>query len=333
MDKKKKWFITKHIIVDSASGFIAGFFIIHPVSVILIGNHNLFSLLSWNLIFSHLFLPMGMYFGILGFFFGLVIGIFHYNIKEKNAILRNLIDEKDTMLRIFSHDLINYIGTSVSFLTLINSGMLKTGISEKLKRIEQSLHNSMELMDHIKTILAVESGKIKPKMKRCEIINIIKKSAVLFEEKAEQKNIHFQFDCKQHKVYLNLDPIIFKNTIINNLLSNAVKFSLPGHPVIIGCYNKGKAILISFRNTGVYIPPEKIKSLFSTRITTSTSGTAGERGSGFGLPLVKKFTNLLNGVITINCIQNPEDKNSGTITVLLKFPGITLKYPDINLHI
>ena len=44
-------------------------------------------------------------------------------------------------------------------------------------------------------------------------------------------------------------------------------------------------IVINVRDNGKGIPEEIIKNLFNKDVTTSTKGTDGESGTGFGLPL------------------------------------------------
>jgi len=52
-------------------------------------------------------------------------------------------------------------------------------------------------------------------------------------------------------------------------------------------------------HTGVGMPPNKISDLFKLDKRTSTKGTAGERGSGFGLLLCRDLVERLGTELTV----------------------------------
>lgn len=78
---------------------------------------------------------------------------------------------------------------------------------------------------------------------------------------------------------------------------------------------------LEFRDHGMGIPAHLLGSVFDVKKRTSRSGTEGETGVGFGMPLVKKFIHLYRGSITIesrSAEEIPED--SGT-SVILSLPA------------
>jgi len=80
-------------------------------------------------------------------------------------------------------------------------------------------------------------------------------------------------------------------SVIQNLVSNALKFtrtdgsgkvSIVAHPV-------GKNIEIIIHDTGLGMTQSQIEQLFEPQIKASIKGTIGERGTGLGLVLCKRF--------------------------------------------
>ena len=58
-------------------------------------------------------------------------------------------------------------------------------------------------------------------------------------------------------------------------------------------------VVISVKDTGIGIAPERIKDLFKFHKNESTFGTNGEKGTGLGLILVKEFIEKNQGKLNV----------------------------------
>ena len=87
--------------------------------------------------------------------------------------------------------------------------------------------------------------------------------------------------------------------VLRNLVTNAVKFTLPGGKITITARLRNDFVEIEVADTGVGMPPNKIADLFKPDQRTSTTGTAGERGSGFGLLLCRDLVERLGAELTV----------------------------------
>jgi signal transduction histidine kinase len=117
-----------------------------------------------------------------------------------------------------------------------------------------------------------------------------------------------RLDEKRITLDLDVDPEVrvwaehrsLASTVIANLLTNAIKFSPPGSPVHVRAEAGEGGVRLTIRDHGVGIAPAVQESLFDVRRGRSRPGTHGEAGSGFGLPLVKKFVTLYGGRIEVS---------------------------------
>ena len=75
--------------------------------------------------------------------------------------------------------------------------------------------------------------------------------------------------------------------------------------------------ILSVKDTGVGIPQEIRANLFSHVIKTSFRGTAGEAGTGLGLPLCRDIVKMLNGEIQLN--DNYDKGTEFIVTLPLSF--------------
>jgi signal transduction histidine kinase len=85
-------------------------------------------------------------------------------------------------------------------------------------------------------------------------------------------------------------------SIVRNLVRNAVKFTARGNVRIHVSYDHASAThRIEVADTGPGIPPDVLPYIFQRFYRGSQSGA----GSGFGLFIVKRFTELLGGTIGV----------------------------------
>ncbi|MCP4751029.1 MAG: ATP-binding protein, partial [Proteobacteria bacterium] len=75
-------------------------------------------------------------------------------------------------------------------------------------------------------------------------------------------------------------------------MTNAVKFSYPDSKIIIKVVQHEEHIALSVRDFGIGIPKRILDHIFNINKNTNRSGTRGEPGNGFGMPLVKKYITL-----------------------------------------
>jgi signal transduction histidine kinase len=80
-----------------------------------------------------------------------------------------------------------------------------------------------------------------------------------------------------------------------NLVNNAIKFTEQGKIAIRAVKKDSATILITVKDTGIGIPPEKLDDVFNefTQVDTSTTRKAG--GTGLGLPISRRLIAMHGG--------------------------------------
>lgn len=107
------------------------------------------------------------------------------------------------------------------------------------------------------------------------------------------------------------------NSVLMNILTNALKFSYNGGIVKIILKQYKNKIVLSVIDEGTGIPENMQPHLFDIRKGQSLKGTDGEKGSGFGLPLVNKFMTAYGAELQL------KSSDAGTCIDLL-FPMIEI---------
>jgi len=90
------------------------------------------------------------------------------------------------------------------------------------------------------------------------------------------------------------------NTIVRNLITNAIKFTPADGSVEVTSRPDGDMVQVTVSDTGIGISAETAASLFAIDRKTTTPGTAGEIGTGLGLPLCCELVEMNGGKIWVD---------------------------------
>lgn len=237
--------------------------------------------------------------------------------------LEEKYEENERLLRVLTHDLSNPLQAIMSMNELILT-YSKNQDKKSLKYgycINSMCQNMFEIIDFIKQMLAVESGKACLALKSVNLNHILSQSITVFEEKLRKKKIKLNLNFSaQDDFYILVEPVTFLNSVLNNILSNSIKFSYPDSSIDIGIRADDKEVNISFRDYGIGMREKNLSTIFNLTGKTSNKGTMGESGVGFGMPLVKKYMSVYNGNIIVDSrhVDDYPDSHGTTVTIALK---------------
>ena len=93
------------------------------------------------------------------------------------------------------------------------------------------------------------------------------------------------------------DPKAFAD-VLTNLLTNAAKFSTAGAPIRVHAEADGDVVLVSVVDHGAGIPLDEQDRIFD-RFYQSPSNLPTQRGTGIGLTIAKRFTEMQGGRISL----------------------------------
>ena len=97
------------------------------------------------------------------------------------------------------------------------------------------------------------------------------------------------------------DKKILRNVLLN-LLSNAVKYSPDGKSIYLSVHTSAVSMKLKVKDSGMGIPPEAQKELFSK--FHRANNAMHIQGTGLGLHIVKRYVELLNGSIEFSSKEN-----------------------------
>lgn len=212
-------------------------------------------------------------------------------LAKAESRLKELLDYKEKFVSIISHDLRSPIASvyGVSEM-LINDKELNEKLDEFSRESLLDIKSEMgRLLDynaklyHWSNLELGNFNLIPEDIQVSELIKIVKQTE---QQEFKRKNISF-FTNLENDLTVKVDITLFLQAL-NNLVSNAIKFTPENGSITIDAFKKADSntIIISVSDTGVGMSEDVRKNIFSKH--TTSHGTAGEKGSGLGLGIVKK---------------------------------------------
>tara|TARA_R110002124_G_scaffold194936_5_gene362045 strand:- start:28 stop:1230 length:1203 start_codon:yes stop_codon:yes gene_type:complete len=224
------------------------------------------------------------------------------SVSELKSKVKDSLERQEQV----AHDIRGPIGGIIGLAQIIKEQGDQNKLDDVLefiKVIQSSSQSLLELADQILT--THDKQKHVPALTNDGeyTLEILKeKLENLYGVQANQKKVIFNVEV----IGMNLEmrfPKAKLLQIMGNLISNAIKFTPEGGSVSIGISltekNYRKELKLEVKDTGAGMKKEQIEEIMRGEGKT-TDGTAGEKGYGFGLPLVKHLIDSMGGVLKID---------------------------------
>jgi signal transduction histidine kinase/ActR/RegA family two-component response regulator len=224
-------------------------------------------------------------------------------LNRTNAELEHANRTKDEFLANMSHELrtpLNSIlGLSESLLEQRRDPL--TDYQQKsLQIIESSGRHLLELINDILDLSKIEAGKFDYYPQSVEVDALCRSSLAFVKSQAAKKSITINYNNEKSVANIFADPRRLKQILVN-LLTNAVKFTPEGGQVAMQAQVDEEQDLVEFSVTdnGIGIAVQDVKLLFQPFVQVDSKLNRQFEGTGLGLALVQKLTDLHGGSVRV----------------------------------
>ncbi len=216
--------------------------------------------------------------------------------------LENEINFKNGLISILSHDSKELFGT---FLWLIEELEQKT-ISEEdffklLPQIKRDARKNLQTIQDSVSWLKTQYGEFKIKPVTIMVTDLFHYLEEKYAAQLKEKNINFYFKGDHH-AFLTSDRVLLEY-VLDKIFNNAVKYSFPGQDIYLQESTEDDQVVLSVIDSGTGINEKYLPAIY-THGNPVFLGTAGEKGVGLSLKIVKNFISLLKGNIQIISTEN-----------------------------
>ena len=224
--------------------------------------------------------------------------------EVKSLALDTLNRQMTFLFSIIAHDLRNPFQAVLGLSTILCQALSTRDIASIERRaqgINEAAAQAYALMESLFAWASLQMDTMTISLVDVDLEEIALETVRGAAEAATEKSISLFVNCSGIQVRAHRDMLA---AVLRNLVRNAVKFTLPGGKVTITACRRSDFVEIEVTDPGVGMPPNKISDLFKLDRRTSTMGTAGERGSGFGLLLCRDLVERFGAELTVYSAVN-----------------------------
>jgi PAS domain S-box-containing protein len=234
---------------------------------------------------------------------------------ELNASLdkeRQLNEIKSRFVSMASHEFRTPLSAVLSSASLL-SKYTKEDEQDKrdrhINRIKESVKHLNDILEDFLSLGRLDEGRVAADPIKFNMKEMIE--ATLSDMKLLLKPGQRFISLYEGEDMVYADKKLLKNILIN-LLSNASKFSGENSDITLNAHKKKNVVFIEIRDKGIGISKEDQKHLFSSFYRGSNANNI--QGTGLGLHIVKRYTDLMNGTVHLQ-----SEHGKGTV-VSISFP-------------
>lgn len=247
-----------------------------------------------------------------------VIQIQIWRVNQRNKLLKQKVQEqtinlvkKNEELQTMSQKLHEADEAKLRFFTSIShefrtplsviTGYLDSLENENTHRIRTIIRNNanrlLRLVNELIEFRKIDLKQMGLHVSKIELESFIRESIQSFEVLAKQKQINLKM-ISSGKLFVWLDGDKL-DKIVFNLISNAIKYSEEGKQIVVRITDEEATFNIQVIDEGVGIKKEEQEKVFERFYRSDSSSVNAEGGHGIGLSLVKEFTEMMSGSVSI----------------------------------
>lgn len=219
-------------------------------------------------------------------------------LEKQQAELKQVLEDKEKLLKIVAHDLRSPLASIREYLNLLENediNLNKEARHDLEQRLGKLTDGAFEMLQDL-----LEWTKEKSANAVLEPVTLKKVFETLektIKPKAEAKNVslHFNTDSDDNKPLADRRMI---TVVLRNLLDNAIKFTSEGGFIKIEIETQEDKIILKVIDNGIGMSA-RTKSMLFNKIVKSKTGTNNEVGSGLGLYVCKDLMQQMNGQIEV----------------------------------
>ena len=226
---------------------------------------------------------------------------------------------KEDFLSVMSHELRTPLNVISGYTKLVQEGLMGAVNAEQSKALDKVTHHADELLFMVNSIMhatKIEAGMVETEKRQFWVSGFLDDLKALYDY-PHGKEIELRWQYPDDLPLIDSDRDKLKH-ILQNLINNALKFTDAGTVTVFAqARPERRAVEFGVSDTGIGIPANELAYIFERFRQADSSQTRAYGGVGLGLHIVKTFTELLGGAVSVSS----EPGKGSTFSVLIPCNG------------
>ena len=215
-----------------------------------------------------------------------------------NVRLTEASKAKSEFLANMSHELRTPMNAILGFVEMLLDdiyGEVPPHLREPLIDVQVNGKHLLNLINDVLDLSKIEAGRMELVLSEYSVQDVVETVRTSLQSLALEKGLEFEAAAEDDI------PLAFGDgrritQCLMNLVGNALKFCKRGR-VTVGVERQGNDLLYHVSDTGIGIPKEELKNIFTEFRQVDTAITREFSGTGLGLNITKKFVEMHGGRI------------------------------------
>jgi signal transduction histidine kinase len=225
-------------------------------------------------------------------------------IEAQRQSLSELVQVKDKIFSILTHDMRSPVNSLISFVYLLeNDEINKDQLTQYAKELGNTLRGTSALMENLLNWAGTQLQGFDTHIEPIPLHAVVQDILTSFSATLKQKNIQIENSINENDGVLADKNLLA--LVIRNLISNALKFSYAGKSIWLSMKQHENELTICIADEGMGMSAEAMEQINQDTSSTmiSTYGTNKEKGTGLGLMLCKSFLSMMSGTLSATTNQ------------------------------
>lgn len=221
-------------------------------------------------------------------------------LQRANARLLEDSRYKSNFLSTVSHELRTPLTAIIAFSSQLQKS--PNADTARLAHLAEKINASSQILlvkvNNILEVARLDTGRVKASFEFVDAVDMLYSVEDILRPIAEEKHIAFSVYVATDTPLVEGDPDML-HSIVENLVSNALKFTPEGGSVSLRAFLCEKELGIEVADSGPGIAKDEEESIFEQFTQSDSSISRKHGGSGLGLYLVKAYTQIHKGSVSV----------------------------------
>lgn len=220
-------------------------------------------------------------------------------LRERTDALEAVDRLKTTFLANISYEIRTPLTSISGFSEALEAGLagaLSPKQREYIHDIRRSSDDLTAIIDAIIDLSAIDAGAMELKLQTLDVAELLKGATARVMSALERRNQTISIEVAVNVPEIRGDRFRLEQ-VLGHLLSNAIGFSPAGAKITMGARRAKEMVQVWVSDTGRGMDQEFLGKAFERFQSKPSSGS--HRGPGLGLALVKSFTELHGGRVSL----------------------------------
>ena len=216
---------------------------------------------------------------------------------------------KSEFLANMSHELRTPLNAVIGYSQLIREGDPASTVAESaddLKSIERAGTHLLQLVNQVLDFSKIESGRMEVFTEKFDPAGVVREVAEAVRPLAMERSNRLVVECVNSPAEIQSDIMKFRQSLMN-LMNNACKFTQGGEVRVRVSADSSTGedwLVVAVADTGIGIDPKNLSRLFNAFSQADASVSRRYGGTGLGLALARRFSQMMGGDIEVESEPN-----------------------------